>query len=78
MPLFPYAPITKDAENYGLQGCLGYLVSFCHVVVLGFPCLYFALLVVVRQSRFALLLPLALSFIDDFTARIFPLHTHIT
>ena len=31
------------------------------IVVLGFPCLYFALYVGVRQSRFALLLPLALS-----------------
>ncbi len=38
------------------------------VVILGFPCFYFALYVVVRQNRFALLLPLALSFLDDFTA----------
>lgn len=32
--------------------------------------------IAIRQSRFTLLLSLALSFIDDFTAHICPVHTH--
>jgi hypothetical protein len=62
------------AKKYGLQDGLSDVL----VVALSFPCLYFALYLAVRQSRFALLLHLALSFINDFTAHIFPLHTHIT
>ena len=47
------------------------------VVNFGFPCLYFALSLGVRQSRFASFFLLPSPFLDAFTAHICRLHTYI-
>ena len=50
-------------QKYVLQDCLGDLVSLFHDCCgFGIPVPLFCFIYVVRQSRFALLLPLALSF----------------